>query len=90
MSSTARYGLEQARIHLPTIVANAHLGQVSIITRHGRPYAAVIPVEDLQKVHGSSGAPSALLALSGSGRGLWGADVGQTIDSLRDEWDQPA
>lgn len=88
MSTSSSYGLEQARIHLPSIVANAHAGHASIITRHGRPYAAVVPLEDLQKIRASSGTPSALLALSGSGRGLWGVDVGQTIDHLRDEWDQ--
>jgi len=28
-----------------------------------------------------------LLALRGTGRGLWGADVGQTVADLRNEWD---
>lgn len=82
MSANARYGLEQARIQLPAIVADAHAGHASIITRHGKPYAAIVPVQDFQKSQAASDA-SGLLAL----RGLWGADVGQTIAELRDEWD---
>ena len=77
------YGLEQARIQLPSIVAAAHAGIASVITRHGKPYAAVVPLRDLEK---SRAVPSGLLALRGTGRGLWGGDVGQTIGELRDEW----
>lgn len=82
----ASYGLEQARIQLPAIIANAHAGITSVITRHGKPYAAVVPVQDLQKSRSALGAASGLLALRGTGRGLWGVDVGQTIAELRDEW----
>ncbi|MEO8120108.1 MAG: type II toxin-antitoxin system Phd/YefM family antitoxin [Rhodoferax sp.] len=85
MSANARYGLEQARIQLPAIVADAHAGHASIITRHGKPYAAIVPIQDLQKLQPAS-ETSGLLALRGTGRGLWGADVGQTIADLRDEW----
>ncbi|MFZ4482070.1 MAG: type II toxin-antitoxin system Phd/YefM family antitoxin [Rhodoferax sp.] len=88
MSANTNYGLEQARIQLPSIVANAHAGVASIITRHGKPYAAVVPVQDLQRLRSGASAPSDLLALRGSGRGLWGADVGKTISRLRDEWDR--
>lgn len=87
MSANASYGLEQARIQLPSIIANAHAGVASIITRHGKPYAAVVPMQDLQKSRAAADAASGLLALRGTGRGLWGADVGQTIADLRDEWD---
>jgi len=85
MSAHASYGLEQARIQLPAIAADAHAGQASIITRHGKPYAAIVPVQVLQKSQPSA-ETSGLLALRGTGRGLWGADVGQTIADLRDEW----
>ncbi|PIQ12237.1 MAG: Prevent-host-death protein [Hydrogenophilales bacterium CG18_big_fil_WC_8_21_14_2_50_58_12] len=87
MTSDASYGLEQARIHLPSIVANAHAGIASIITRHGKPYAAVVPIQDLKKSSVASDAASGLLALRGTGRGLWGADISQTIAGLRNEWD---
>ena len=86
MSANARYGLEQARIQLPSIIANAHAGIASIVTRHGKPVAAIVPLQDLQNSRTASGAASGLLALRGTGRGLWGADIGQTISRLRDEW----
>ena len=86
MPTNASYGLEQARIQLPAIVANAHLGITTVITRHGKPYAAVVPVQDLQKARAGKDTASGLLALRGTGRGLWGTDVGQTITGLRDEW----
>ncbi len=85
MSANASYGLEQARIQLPAIIADAHAGVASIITRHGKPYAAVVPVQDFQKLHAADAAPG-LLALRGTGRGLWGPHAGQTIAELRDEW----
>ena len=40
----ASYGLEQARAQLPRIAAEAHAGHTSVITRHGEPMAAVVPV----------------------------------------------
>jgi antitoxin (DNA-binding transcriptional repressor) of toxin-antitoxin stability system len=86
MSANARYGLEQARIQLPSIIANAHAGIASIVTRHGKPVAAIVPLQDLQNSRAASGAASGLLALRGTGRGLWGADSDQTISRLRDEW----
>ena len=86
MPATSSYGLEQARIQFPSIIANAHAGIASIITRHGKPYAAIVAIHDLEKLRATTDAASGLLALRGTGRGLWGADVGQTIADLRDEW----
>ncbi len=86
MPTFANYGLEQARIQLPTIVANAHAGVRSIITRHGKPYAAIVPIQDIQQASTDSDLTSGILALRGTGRGLWGAHVGQTVSDLRDEW----
>ncbi len=86
MSTHTSYGLEQARIQLPAIAANAHAGNASVITKHGKPYAAIVPVQALQKLRARGASASGVLALRGSGRGLWGADVGQAISRLRDEW----
>lgn len=86
MPTNHKYGLEQARIHLPLIIANAHSGIASVITRHGKPYAAVVPLKDLEKSRGALRALSSLLALRGTGQGLWGANAGQTIAKLRGEW----
>ena len=86
MTVNVSYGLEQARIQLPNIIANAHAGIRSIITKHGRPYAAIVPLQDVQKSTTDTELASGILALRGTGRGLWGAHVGQTVDELRDEW----
>jgi prevent-host-death family protein len=86
MPVTANYGLEQARIQLPNIIANAHAGIRSIITKHGKPYAAIVPLQDVQKSSADADLASGILPLRGTGRGLWGANVGQTVSDLRDEW----
>lgn len=82
MSRSASYGLEQARIQLPAIVAQAGAGVASVITRHGKPCAAVVPMKDLRDSLRVSG----ILALRGSGRGLWGRSAGAAVAELRDEW----
>ena len=87
MPVTPSYGLEQARIQLPSIVADAHAGVASVITRHGKPYAAVVPLRHLEKARAAPGTASGFLTLRGTGRGLWGRDSSQTIGELRDEWD---
>ena len=86
MSSIATYGLEQARIQLPNIVSNAHAGVRCIITKHGKPYAAIVPLQDIQKSPTDADLASGILALRGTGRGLWGDHVGQAVSKLRDEW----
>lgn len=44
MSDTPQYGLEQARAQLPLIASEAVAGYSSVITRHGKPVAVVVPV----------------------------------------------
>jgi prevent-host-death family protein len=87
MSAPNLYGLEQARIQLPQIVSEAHAGAYSVITKHGKPYAAVVPLQELEKLQASNRPPHSLLTLRGTGKGLWGRNVGQTMAALRDEWD---
>lgn len=84
MSDDIEYGLEKARSRLQSIVAEAHAGKRTVITRHGKPYAAVVPVADLEKT--ISQKRSAFLALRGTGKGLWGKDSCKTLADLRDEW----
>jgi prevent-host-death family protein len=90
MSTNIRYGLEQARTQLPTLAAQANAGISSIITKHGKPYAAIVPADALQKWRTAAETASGILALRGTGGGLWGGlwgdSVGQTIADLRDEW----
>lgn len=86
MRTRTQYGLQQARAQLPRIVSEAGAGVAAVITRHGKPCAAVVPLQDLETLRARRKPPQALLALRGSGRGLWGADVGKTVAELRDEW----
>ncbi|MGD9583363.1 MAG: type II toxin-antitoxin system Phd/YefM family antitoxin [Lysobacterales bacterium] len=76
-------GVEAARQHLPAILAAAAAGQTTIITRHGRVVAAVVPATDAKKTQ-----PASLQSLAGTGRGLWGKASGKTISKLRDEWNR--
>jgi prevent-host-death family protein len=83
-SDDIHYGLERARNRLPSIVAEANAGKRSIITRHGKPCAAVVPMEDLEKARVKN--PQGILALRGTGKGLWGKDSSRSLAELRDEW----
>jgi prevent-host-death family protein len=84
MTDSASIGLERARATLPDLVNEAGAGRSRIITRHGKPAAALVPLSLLpaQRAHKQ---PS-LLTLRGTGRGLWGKDAAATVAALRDEW----
>ena len=80
--STKILGSEAARAKLPELLELAHNGSSTVITKHGKPYAALVPV--------SSVVPSrrrvSVLALSGTGVGLWGHDSTQSVSNMREEW----
>ena len=59
----ARLGIEATRRRLPELVAAAHQGITTIITKHGKPYAALVPVN---RANVKQGLPTSLLALKGS------------------------
>ncbi len=84
MSRPNRKGVEDARSQLPALLAEAERGRSTIITRHGRAIAAIVPVER------TAGAPrqKSLLGLAGSGKGLWGRNSAKTLRKLRDEWER--
>jgi prevent-host-death family protein len=84
MSRVVRKGAEAARNQLPDLLAAAEKGRSTIITRHGRPIAALVPIE----TYDSAVPQQPLLPLAGSGRGLWGKDSTRTLRKLRDEWDR--
>jgi len=75
-------GAEAARKHLPDILDRAAKGETTVVTRRGRPVAAVVPISSTP--HGARG-PS-LLSLRGSGKGLWGKDPATLIARGRKEW----
>ena len=84
MSRSNRKGVEDARSQLPALLAEAERGRSTIITRHGRAVAAIVPVDRLKGV----GRQISPLSLAGSGKGLWGRDSRKTLRRLRDEWDR--
>jgi prevent-host-death family protein len=79
-----RKGAEEARNQLPDLLEAAEKGRSTIITKHGRPVAALVPLDRLD----ASGNQQSLVPLLGSGRGLWGEDSAQTLRDLRDEWNR--
>ena len=73
-------GVEETRTRLPEILRAAHHeGAVTIVTRRGEPYAAVVPVSLALR-----DAPK-LSELRGSARGCYG-DAARFVGELRDEW----
>lgn len=83
MPKTKTYGAEDARTRLPELLERAHRGERSVITKRGKPYAAVVPVDTT-----ATGKPRLpLLSLEGSGIGLWGGNSRETIERMRDEWE---
>jgi prevent-host-death family protein len=82
MTKASRKGAEEARAQLPRLLSAAERGQSTIITKHGRAVAALVPVDAL----GAADKQHSLVPLKGSGRGLWGKSSARTLRKLRDEW----
>jgi prevent-host-death family protein len=76
-------GAEEARQQLPAILSAAESGRTTIITRHGRSVAAVVPASVVKRPVQVS-----LLALAGTGRGMWGQGSARTVARMRDEWNR--
>jgi prevent-host-death family protein len=77
-----RKGAGETRNRLPDLLKMAEKGRSTILTRHGRPVAALVPIE----AYGAAVRQQPLMPMEGSGRGLWGKDRARTIRRLRDEW----
>ena len=75
-------GAEEARKQLPALVAAAAEGRTTIITKHGRAVAAIVPTDSIKPA--KKQLPITLIA--GTGKGLWGKDSTKAIAKLRDEW----
>ena len=73
-------GVEEARTQLPSILRSANQeGTVTIVTKRGVPYAAVVPVSQAIR-----DAPK-LSERRGSAEGCFG-DARRFVEGLRDEW----
>jgi prevent-host-death family protein len=78
----AHKGAEEARNQLPHLLEAAEKGRSTIITKHGRPVAALVPID----AYNAATRQEPLMPVAGSGRGLWGKNSARTIRKLRDEW----
>ena len=78
-------GAEQARArkHLPELLDKASRGEITVITKHGKPYAALVPLDTLSRAH----KPVPIASLRGSGKYCWSDQPGREIAMLRNEWD---
>lgn len=83
MSQRKTMGAEEARKLFPSLVENASRGNTTIITKHGKPFAAVVPVSEARA---RKRAGENFLGLRGTGKGLYG-NVARHVDALRREWD---
>lgn len=84
MSDVQRKGSEEARNQLPDLLEAAERGKSTIITRHGRPVAVLVPIDEYRPIERQA----SLVPLAGSGKGMWGKDSTRTIRRLREEWDR--
>ena len=84
MESRKHRGVEEARSQLPHLLEQAAAGQPTVITRHGRPIAALVPLD----TYGSTGRQQSILPLAGTGPGLWGPKSATTLRALRKEWNR--
>ncbi len=78
-----KLGAEQARRRLPELLDKAHRGETTIITKHGKPYAALVPLNALP----ARGPQVNIASFRGSGKHCWRDDPRQDIVALTDEWD---
>ena len=77
-----RKDAEEARNQLPDLLEAAEQGRSTVITRHGRPVAALVPIA----AYGAAIRQQPLTPVAGSGRGLWGQNSTRALRKLRDEW----
>lgn len=83
---TPTFGLEAARARLPSLVGLAQAGESSIITRHGKPMAALVPASSLASLVAQDSARAiSLLQLRGTGQGLW-SNTQDSVSAQRQEW----
>jgi len=77
-----KVGSEAARRRLPALLEQAHQGRASVIMKRGKPYAVLASLEQCCITATGAG----LLALRGSGQGLWGKTPSVAVAAMRDEW----
>ena len=84
MSKRNYRGVEEARSQLPQLLDKAAGGEATVITRHGKPVAALVPLD----TYGGPGRQQSIIPLVATGGGLWGGDGAKAVRKLRDEWNR--
>ncbi|MBN9488735.1 MAG: type II toxin-antitoxin system Phd/YefM family antitoxin [Alphaproteobacteria bacterium] len=74
-------GAAEARRGFPALLAAAKKGRSTIITWHGQPVAALLPISS----QGLAAPQQPLLPMAGSGKDLWGKSSTRTLRKLRNE-----
>ena len=82
MSKIKSEPAEAVRKKFPLLIEQAHHGKPTIVTKRGRPYAAIMPIAGVREEKGRID----IRNLRGSGKGLWGHDSLATIRKMRSEW----
>jgi prevent-host-death family protein len=81
-----RMSAAQAKAQFSSLLAEvAHSGQHIIIERRGKPFAALVSVEDLEQLEqyrASSAKPQGALALVGAWREMGDAELDAIIDEI--------
>jgi len=84
MHKPDQLAVNEARRAFPYVLDQAILGHPTLITRHGKVVAAVVPADESTQDNFTN--TPTLLDLRGSGQTWWGKDVAKTIRKLREEW----
>ena len=83
MGRTESKGAEETRNQLPDLLEAAQQGRSTIVTKHGRPIAAIVPIDEFVV----KGRQRSLLPCKSTGRGLW-TKSGGALKDLREEWNR--
>ena len=79
---TKEVGAEQARQQLPKLLDDARRGETTIVTKWGKPYAAIVPLDALPRPR----EVRSIAALAGSAAGIY-PDAADHVRSERDSWE---
>ncbi len=79
---TRKMGSEKARRNFSELLDQTYKGEITVITKHGRPYAMLVPPDQIHHANSEIG----FTCLKGSGSGFWG-NPDEYIQSVRDEWE---
>ena len=82
MSSKRIRGVQDARRELPVLLEAAHRGSRTVITKRGKPYAAIVPLDEGARTR----AGLTILGLRGSAKKIWARDAAEVVKALRKEW----